>query len=187
MFDPRIPEQIAQAMVSLVQDKELRTRLIGAGTVRAADFSDSKIMAQEYWKIFQQAAGTQSNFLSGVHADGWVGRNLTLKVTPSAQHRTVELEISLPEWLPIASVSLRTVHSSGTFSDNLFLRGQNSSIALPLSFDGGYYGMKFSPSFVPAVTGLGDDQRELCAILVKCTVSSANGEHVTLFPENLSL
>src|SRR5258707_13883778 len=41
MFDPRIPEQIAQVMVSLVPDKELRTRLIKAGAVSAADFSDS--------------------------------------------------------------------------------------------------------------------------------------------------
>ena len=44
MFDPRIPGQIAQAMVSLIEDKELRTRLIEAGTVRATEFSD-----QELW------------------------------------------------------------------------------------------------------------------------------------------
>ena len=186
MFDPRIPDQIAQAMVSLAQDKELRSRLIEAGTIRAAQFSDSKIMAQQYWEIFQQAAGTQSNILSGVHPDGWVGRNLTLKVTPSAQPRTFEIELSLPEWLPIAGVTLRTVHSSGTVSDNLFLRGQNTTIALPLSLAGGYYDMSFSPSFVPAVTGLGDDQRELCAMLLRCTVSSADGELVSLFPENIS-
>jgi FkbM family methyltransferase len=186
MFDPRIPEQIAQAMVSLAQDMALRTRLIEAGTARAAEFSDSKIMAQQYWDIFQQAAGTQSNILSGVHPDGWVGRNLTLKVIPSAQARTVELEISLPEWLPIAGVTLRAIHSSGTVSDDLFLRGQNTTMSLPLSLAGGYYDMSFSPSFVPAVTGLGDDQRELCAMLLKCTISSANGELVSLFPENIS-
>ena len=73
LFDPRIPEQIAQAMVSLVHDKALRTRLIAAGTVRATRFSDSKVMAQQYWDIFQQAAGIQSNRLSEVQPDGGAG------------------------------------------------------------------------------------------------------------------
>lgn len=66
MFDPRIPEQIADAMISLVQDRELRVRLVEAGTLRAAQFSDSRVMATEYWRIFQQAAGMPSHD----HADG---------------------------------------------------------------------------------------------------------------------
>ena len=66
MFDPRIPEQIADAMISLVQDRELRARLVEAGTLRAAKLSDSRVMANEYWSVFQQAAGIQTN----VHADG---------------------------------------------------------------------------------------------------------------------
>jgi glycosyltransferase involved in cell wall biosynthesis len=185
MFDPRIPGQIAEAMISLIEDKELTTRLIEAGTARAAQFSDSKIMAEQYWDIFRQAAGTQSNILSGVHADGWVGRGLTLKVTPSTQPRTVELEISVPEWLPIANVTLRSFDTSGALRDTVFPRGQDSSISLPLGLAGGYYDMRFSPCFVPAVTGLGDDQRELCVILQRCAIRSANGESVSLFPENL--
>lgn len=66
LFDPRSPEQIAAAMISLVQDRELKDRLIEAGTLRAAKFSDSRVMASEYWSIFRQAAGIQPN----VHADG---------------------------------------------------------------------------------------------------------------------
>ena len=185
MFDPRIPRQIAEAMIALVQDEELRIRLIEAGTVRAARFSDSKIMAEQYWDLFQQVAGTQSNILSGVHPDGWIGRSMTLKVTPAAQPRTVQLEISLPDWLPTANVTLRSVDTSGTLRDTVFYRGQNPSISLPLGLAGGYYDMKFSPGFVPAVTGLGDDQRELSVILLKCMICSADGESVSIFPENL--
>ena len=40
LFDPRIPEQIAQAIISLAHDKELSTRLVQAGNLRAAEFSD---------------------------------------------------------------------------------------------------------------------------------------------------
>jgi len=45
--------------------------------------------------------------------------------------------------------------------------------------------MNLFPSFVPALTGLGDDQRELCATLVKRTVSDADGKQEVLFPEKL--
>ena len=53
LFDPRIPTQIAQAMLALVQDTALRTRLIQAGQLRAADFSDASQMAAAYWALFQ--------------------------------------------------------------------------------------------------------------------------------------
>jgi len=53
-FDPRIPTQIAEAMVTLVSDTERRNRLIQAGYDRVSLFSDSQRMAAEYWDIFQQ-------------------------------------------------------------------------------------------------------------------------------------
>lgn len=55
-FDPRIPTQIAQAMITLVSDSEKRKRLIQAGHDRVSLFSDSNRMATEYWDIFQQAS-----------------------------------------------------------------------------------------------------------------------------------
>jgi glycosyltransferase involved in cell wall biosynthesis len=68
LFDPRIPEQIAQAMISLAHDKELIARLVRAGDARAARFSDSRLMAEQYWDLFQYAAGldNQPNILLGV-------------------------------------------------------------------------------------------------------------------------
>jgi glycosyltransferase involved in cell wall biosynthesis len=75
LFDPRIPEQIAQAMVSLAHDEELTARLVRAGDARAASFSNSRLMAEQYWELFQRAAGldNQSNILVGVHPDGSAG------------------------------------------------------------------------------------------------------------------
>jgi glycosyltransferase involved in cell wall biosynthesis len=60
LFDPGVPTQIAQAMISLVDDEVLRIRLIQAGQLRAAKFSNPDRMAKEYWAIFQQAL-TQEN------------------------------------------------------------------------------------------------------------------------------
>jgi glycosyltransferase involved in cell wall biosynthesis len=55
LFDPRVPTQIVQAMIALVEDETLRAQLIQAGLQRAAEFSDSGRMAREYWQLFQHA------------------------------------------------------------------------------------------------------------------------------------
>jgi glycosyltransferase involved in cell wall biosynthesis len=52
LFDPRVPEQIAAAIISLVNDKEQVARLVLAGDARAATFSDPERMAEQYWELF---------------------------------------------------------------------------------------------------------------------------------------
>lgn len=54
-FNPRIPTKVADTIISLCTDKTLRKRLIERGKERAALFSDSNRMAQEYWLLFQEA------------------------------------------------------------------------------------------------------------------------------------
>ncbi|CDZ76244.1 Glycosyltransferase KanE [Legionella massiliensis] len=60
LFNPRIPTQIAEALVTLTTDKALREKLIVTGKERAKLFSDSKLMAQEYWELFQTAIREKS-------------------------------------------------------------------------------------------------------------------------------
>ena len=55
LFDPRVPTQIAQAMISLTGDEALRARLTLAGHQRAAEFSNPERMAREYWSLFEDA------------------------------------------------------------------------------------------------------------------------------------
>jgi glycosyltransferase involved in cell wall biosynthesis len=59
LFDPCVPTQIAQAMISLVENEALRAPLIQAGLQRAAEFSDSGRMAREYWELFQHALASE--------------------------------------------------------------------------------------------------------------------------------
>ena len=98
-FDPRVPEDVATAMISLTQDMALRSRLIAAGNARAAQFSDSRKMARQYWKTFEQAAGSEmrSNVLSGVHADGWLGPHASIQIARATQASNLLIEISLPD------------------------------------------------------------------------------------------
>ncbi|MFS8084053.1 MAG: glycosyltransferase family 4 protein [Acidobacteriota bacterium] len=58
-FDPRVPTQIAQAIILLVENDALRARLILAGQQRAAEFSDAGRMATEYWELFQHALANE--------------------------------------------------------------------------------------------------------------------------------
>ncbi|WP_233862468.1 glycosyltransferase family 4 protein [Paraburkholderia adhaesiva] len=55
LFDPRVPGQISDAIVSLVNDEPLRARLIEAGARRVDEFSDTELMANQYWELFQYA------------------------------------------------------------------------------------------------------------------------------------
>jgi glycosyltransferase involved in cell wall biosynthesis len=186
LFDPRIPEQIAQAMISLAHDKELIARLVRAGDARAARFSDSRLMAEQYWDLFQYAAGldNQSNILLGVYPDGWAGPNPKLQIAPSPQARTLNLEIALPAGAPIDKVTLRIQEVRN--AEIIVFRGHNGSVSIPLPPTGGHFHINITPSFVPASNGGGDDRRELSATLVKCEIVNADGGRDVLFSESTS-
>jgi glycosyltransferase involved in cell wall biosynthesis len=186
LFDPRIPEQIAQAMISLAHDKELSARLVQAGDARAARFSDSRLLAKQYWELFQHAAGLQnpSNILLGLYPDGWVGPNSSFRVGPSTQSRTFELEFSLPRWAPIAKVNGYLALNDAKPGALTVLRGHCGSVSVRIPEAGGSFDIKFSNAFVPALAGLGHDQRELSVILTSCKITNSDGHSIVLYPEN---
>lgn len=55
LFDPRVPAQVADAIVALLQDEALRQRLRAAGELRAAHFLDADRMVAEHWDLFRSA------------------------------------------------------------------------------------------------------------------------------------
>ena len=188
LFDPRVPDDIARAMIALAHDKDLTARLVRAGDLRAAQFSDSKLMAEQYWRTFQQAAGLEyrSNLLVGVHPDGWAGPNPKVQVSASTQTRTLDFEIALPGWAPVSKMTMLIRQGSDKKSKITLLRGRNGKVSVPLPLAAGCFDIEISPSFVPALTGAGDDRRELSVILVKCEIVHADGQRISLFPESSS-
>jgi glycosyltransferase involved in cell wall biosynthesis len=188
LFDPRVPEEIAQAMISLAHDKKLTARLIQAGDARAERFSDSRLMAEQFWELFQSAAelGHRSNVLVGVDPDGWAGPIATLQIVSSTQARTLDLEVALPTAAPIQAVMLRVAHDQDQKAEITVMRGENTSFSIPLPLAGGCFNIHASPSFVPALTGGGNDNRDLSVRFVRCDVASADGQLDTLFAESSS-
>lgn len=190
LFDPRIPTQIAQAMISLVKNETLCTQLVQAGRKRAMEFSDTERMAREYWELFQFALTNEKreNLLLGIYSDGWAGRKLSMQITPSSSAQTLEIEFFAPEWLPQSVVIAKIIHSEKPHGE-LFkvIRGTKTHWRMPINPAGGYYEVKITPTFVPAHSGHGEDQRELSVMLQRCGIVRANGEYINLFPEKVTV
>lgn len=58
-FDPRLPADIARAILSLANDEGLRRGLIQAGRRRAAQFGDPGRMVAEYGNLFERALASK--------------------------------------------------------------------------------------------------------------------------------
>jgi glycosyltransferase involved in cell wall biosynthesis len=188
LFDPRVPTHIADAMVALVEDAALRTQLVQAGYQRAIEFSDSERMAREYWALFLHAFANvkHENLLTGVYADGWIGRCLSIQVAPSAHKQTLSIELSAPEWLTQKHFTAKATQIGKNQEVSIaFDRGTNAILSVPLETSGGCYEVKIDPFFVPAQAGHGDDHRELTVMLQKCCIVGANGSNENLYPEKV--
>lgn len=58
LFDPTDESAIAQAIITICSDEELRASLVNKGLARAHEFSDRERMAREYWELFEEASAT---------------------------------------------------------------------------------------------------------------------------------
>jgi glycosyltransferase involved in cell wall biosynthesis len=189
LFDPRVPTQIAQAMISLVENDVLRAGLIQAGLQRVTEFSDTERMAKEYWDLFQYALSNEKceNLLTGIYDDGWAGPCMSIQLAPEASTQTLELEFSAPEWLPQSSITIQTTLRGNSQGAPLELqRGTSSVLSLAVDPVGGCYEVVIMPTFMPARSGHGDDQRELSVLLQRCGIVRADGEYIELFPKKFS-
>ena len=185
LFNPRVPGDIACAMVSLAHDKALTSRMIASGDMRATQFSNSTLMAEHYWAIFEEAVEREnpSNLLVGVHPDGWVGPQLRLQMKSATNDRHLEMDVTLPAWVPMAKVVVTVVQHGDIVLETSIARGSAPTLSIPLPRTSGAILIDLSPSFSPADAGVGADSRELSVLLGKCTMVSADGNAIILFPE----
>jgi glycosyltransferase involved in cell wall biosynthesis len=187
LFDPRVPTEIADAMVRLDRDAEARAALVAAGLLRAQQFADTGRMADEYWDafLFALANGRQANAVIGVFADGWAGARVNVEVAPGSAARQLELEFAAPDWLPGKSIQVvaRDRSAKSAACSLKVAPGSSGVLALPVSARGASVDIRIAPSFVPNRVGIGDDKRELSLMLRRCSVAAAEGEAEILFPE----
>ncbi|MEH2470456.1 glycosyltransferase involved in cell wall biosynthesis [Nitrobacteraceae bacterium AZCC 2161] len=189
LFDPRKPDDIAKAMISLASDKALTARMVESGRERAKQFSRSELMAEQYLDVFKLAVGLEhgSDILIGVHPDGWMGPTLALQFSASTLTRTVNFEIAIPEWVPIKNITTSFLRRDKQFKKQAISRGASTIVSIPLPPEGGHFDVNIAPTFIPAQNGHGGDNRDLSAILVRCYIEGANAERIVLYPEALAI
>jgi glycosyltransferase involved in cell wall biosynthesis len=173
-FDPRIPQQIADAMRHLLDDEYARS-LVESGRQQAAKFSDSGTMAQEYWGLLVEAHESHKHRsqVTGVYADAWVGTLMKIFVSEGTSKRTVRLVFHCPDWAPIELVTIQQVTPT-TKGSNRILCARGAEVEWKFDVDGlgGHFEFVFSPTFVPASVGMGNDMRGLSVLVRNCEVVS---------------
>ena len=186
LFDPRVPSQIAQAMIELEGSEHLRSSLIKLGQNRASLFSDSKKMAKEYWSLFNDAVNNYEgqNQLTGVYADGWATKLLTLELFASSIS-VLKLELDAPEWLPQESVAVQFIESGKPLGEPEKLeRGKTLIISKDINKNSRLCQFRIEPSFIPVKNNMGEDARELTVLVKGCSlVENESSNEVILFPE----
>lgn len=186
LFDPRVPTDISQAIISLTENAALRERLIQAGLQRANEFSDSTRMAHDYWELFQLAVRNKNreNLLTGIYSDSWASPCMNIQVAPAKDLATLEIEFSAPEFLPHQKVTIEAYCGSEVIEKSFEIQaGNHGVLSLPLTQQGGVYELRFSPVFVPAICGMGDDNRELAVMVCRCVACDGDKKYVALYPE----
>jgi hypothetical protein len=112
---------------------------------------------------------------------------MSIQLAPEASTQTLELEFSAPEWLPQSSITIQTTLRGNSQGAPLELqRGTSSVLSLAVDPVGGCYEVVIMPTFMPARSGHGDDQRELSVLLQRCGIVRADGEYIELFPKKFS-
>ncbi|WNV06084.1 glycosyltransferase family 1 protein [Candidatus Methylospira mobilis] len=184
LFNPRIPDEIAQAMVTLAENEVLRERLVRAGLQRAAEFADSALMTRQYWECFQFALtnAKHGNQLIGVYEDGWCSPALNIQIAAAAGARTLEIEFLAPKWLPETRLTVQGYRNDTPLGSPLIIaRGAGAQLSLPVESGGGWYKVTISPPYIPSYEAHGDDQRVLSCIMQRCGIALADGERTVLF------
>ncbi len=186
LFNPKIPTEIAQAIESLVNDDDLRIRLVQTGKSRAVEFLDADRMVEEYWKLFQHTVADHEigeSHLTSIYEDGWAGPVLDLRVAPAISAQTLLIKLSVPKWVPQSTLRIQVTRDGEICGTPLDIkRGATATYSVLLDKGSGTYQIQLSPSFVPHYLGHGDDLRELSVVLQQCSIVRADGDHIDLFP-----
>jgi hypothetical protein len=187
-FNPRIPTEIADAIISLITNRAQQETLISAGKVRAIEFTDTSRMAQEYLTLFHQALNEKkrSYEIDGIYHDGWASYSVAIQIPPERREKNIEIEFIAPDWLPHRKISVKTTYGRKKqhHSVHKIRRGESACIVLPIPSDGRGYHIHISPAFTGAqIEGAEGDQRRLSLMVKTCRAVSASGEYIELFPQ----
>ena len=163
-FNPMKPVEIVDAITRIEQDLDLHRDLIENGTRRLSTFGGPDEMAARYIDVFHEAINESPNspaVMSGVFEDGWVGEQLTVVFRENDDPRDLHLNLAVPQWVPLPSVSVRVAIDGKSSDSHIIRRGESAVIRHSLPAGRCIVRLFCSPVFRPAAYGIGDDSRAL--------------------------
>lgn len=149
LFDPRKPDEIAQAMEQLEQDPELAATLVQHGANRVAAFGNAERTAQQYIDLFREAVSTidhNAYTAQGIYSDGWLGETLTLTYETNATDHTLQAEFYLPQQTAIPQMNI-VITGKDFLETHTFQAGKSAFIEQKLPPYRGAIEIFFYPNF----------------------------------------
>jgi len=165
-FDPRSPEQIAEAMIRLRQDIHLRQDLIRKGRKQVHHFWGASELAERYAALFEKVVHQQIHIpqyeLAPLTLDGWLSAQAFFLFPRAKGRRVLELDCELPAWMPFP-VTLRVQRGGDehVVAEQRLRPGERALLRLPLPAQQGHWRLLCFPPFRPQEWGVANDAREL--------------------------
>ena len=178
LFDPHVPGEIVAAIARMESDSALRDELVRNGERRLTQFGGPEEMATAYLKLFRKAVQDPGELHAGVYGvcpDGWVGEQFKLAFGKGAASRTIKMTLSLPEWAPTETVSVRVELAGDEPQAYTVGRGETAVIQTSAGSAPGILDVFCAPAFHPDQCGMGTDDRALTCLLQMAEIVSADG------------
>lgn len=162
-FDPRRPDDMAQAMGRILDEPALAAALVAKGRERLSVFGGPEDMARKYLAVFADVLArpvSQSTAVRGLYGDGWCGARLFVAYGPAAHRQWLRARFALPAEAPSGRVRIEAFLDGKRIGPARTLaRGKETSFSIDLAPHGGYVEFFFDG----ARRGEGADRRKLAA------------------------
>ena len=182
-FDPRKPTEIVQTIETLLDQSQLAHTLIEQGYQQLTKF-DQTIMTRRYMEIFDQVLQQETRNITGligIFPDGWLGQDVEIGYESNPNTRILELNLSVPPWLPHRKITIRCQNNGRTAEKKDLTRGQNTTLSFPINPEGGYIILNISPVFKPKEHSISNDERWLSCMCRSCQIVYSDGSRKALF------
>jgi glycosyltransferase involved in cell wall biosynthesis/2-polyprenyl-3-methyl-5-hydroxy-6-metoxy-1,4-benzoquinol methylase len=175
-IDPRKPATIVDAVRDLLERPGYADTLIAAGHRRVEQF-DTDHMIESYLDTLDRALArggqTQTARVDGVFGDRWLAPMVLVTTGAAAQARVWDFELTMPEWHPHRTATVRFDLNGKTIQRVRVRRGGSQSVRVPVPRAPARMRVHVTPSFVPEANG---DQRELTLLLTRgCLLEPDSG------------
>ncbi|NBW74161.1 MAG: glycosyltransferase [Sphingomonadaceae bacterium] len=134
-FDGSDASAIAEAMVKVSTDRQLRSALIAAGRKRQLELGDFSSMCHAYSDAMNAVCAKpegSSICIHGVDGDGWADSTVTLELSGTTKADQAQLHLVLPDWAPLSRQTLMISSGSREVARATLWPGKDTKIDLRL-------------------------------------------------------